>query len=130
MKNEYKFLVDLCNSYVAPLDHNEDFDFRWWIGATGAGYETSKSTFVENIIDLVTIKDKKFPKREFLKQVKCHYRHGSLIDSVYSKQHDKEGKKILKQQKKEDREAEKEKQKLFEMYNYDYFYNNRVNDIV
>ena len=130
MKNEYKFLVDLCNSYVAPLDYNGDFNFGWWTGLTGAGYETSKSTFVENIIDLVTIKDKKFPKREFLKQVKCYYRHGSLIDGVYTKQHDKEGKKILKQQKKEDREAEKEKQKLYEMYNYDYFYNNRTNDIV
>ena len=130
MKNEYKFLVDLCNSYVAPLDHNEDFDFMWWIGATGRGFETPKSTFVESILDLITIKDKKFPRREFLKQVKCHYRNGSLIDSVYSKQHEKEGDKIPKQERKEDKEAEKEKQKLFEMYNYDYFYNNRVNDIV
>jgi hypothetical protein len=98
MKQEYKFLIDLCNSYVAPLDHDGDFDDRWWHTATGYGLVTPKSTFVETMINLLTIKDKKFPKREFLKQVKCHYRSNSLIDREYSRQSNEEHYKQLQKE--------------------------------
>ena len=105
MKPKYKFLIDLCNSYVAPLDHNGDFDFMWWTSSTGYAFETPKSEFVETMIDLLSKKDKNFPKREFLKQVKCSYRHG-LVDIGY-----KNSMKRKVRNKNENKEKKKEKQK-------------------
>ena len=46
MKKEYKYLIDLCNSYVAPPDEDGDFDFHWWTSSTGDTFETPKSMFV------------------------------------------------------------------------------------
>ena len=121
MKKEYKFLVELCNDHKAPLDHDGDFDFRWWTGF-GGGFETPKSAFVETIINLLSKKDKNFPRREFLKQVKCRFRHGMLCDMVYEKQHIKETAKEKREEKKEERKAEKERQKLLEQYGLSKFY--------
>ena len=121
MKKEYKFLIDLCNSYVAPLvGDNGDFDFHWWTSPTGYTFTTPKSHFVETMIDLLSKKDKNFPKREFLKQVKCGYRYG-LVDIGYKKQHESERKKQEREQRKEERKAKKEKEKMLNDLGYDYY---------
>ena len=127
MKPKYKFLIDLCNSYVAPLDHNGDFDFMWWTSSTGYAFETPKSEFVETMIDLLSKKDKNFPKREFLKQVKCSYRHG-LVDIGYKKQHEAERKKQEREERKAERKAEKEKEKM--LNDLDYYYDDYYGDVV
>ena len=93
MKDKYKFLIELCNSYKP--EKNYETEFRRTI--TGQGYGTNKSEFVETLLMLVTERDKKFPKRDFLKQVKCHYRSGTLIDSEYTKWSDKKDKKEEKE---------------------------------
>ena len=80
MKKEYKFLIDLCNAHKSPSDKD-----NWWHTATGYGYITPKSDFVEHIIKTLTKKDKNFPKEEFLKQVKCKYEGFQLIDLFYTK---------------------------------------------
>ena len=79
MKAKYKFLIELCNNVKAP---NDDI---WWHTATGYGYVTPKSDFVEHIITILIKKDKNFPKEEFLKQVKCKYESFDLIDIFYTK---------------------------------------------
>ena len=92
MKQEYKFLIDLCNNIKAPDDD------IWWHTATGYGYITPKSDFVEHIITILTKKDKNFPKEEFLKQVKCKYESFDLIDISYTKKLEREHyKKLVKQ---------------------------------
>ena len=80
MKKEYKFLIELCNNVKAP-----DYKDIWWTRATGDGYVTPKSDFVEHIITILTKKDKNFPKEEFLKQVKCKEEGHVLIDIFYTK---------------------------------------------
>ena len=80
MKKEYKFLIELCNNLKAPSDKD-----IWWHTATGYGYVTPKSDFVEHIITILTKKDKNFPKEEFLKQVKCKDEGHVLIDIFYTK---------------------------------------------
>ena len=92
MKAKYKFLIDLCNNVKAP---NDDI---WWHTATGYGYVTPKSNFVEHIITILTKKDKNFPKEEFLKQVKCKYESFDLIDIFYTKKLErKHHKELVKQ---------------------------------
>ena len=112
MKIKYKLLIDLCNSYEKTLPNT----------ITEYGFITPKSYFVDHIIKTLTKKDKNFPKREFLKQVKCSYRHG-LVDIGYKKQHEAESKKQERKQRKEERKAEKEKEKMLNDlgYNYDYY---------
>ncbi len=90
MKQEYKFLIDLCNNIKAPDDD------IWWHTATGYGYITPKSDFVEHIITILTKKDKNFPKEEFLKQVKCKYESFDLIDIFYTKKLERK-KELVKQ---------------------------------
>ena len=90
MKQEYKFLIDLCNNIKAPDDD------IWWHTATGYGYITPKSDFVEHIITILTKKDKNFPKDEFLKQVKCKYESFDLIDIFYTKKLERK-KELVKQ---------------------------------
>ena len=90
MKQEYKFLIDLCNNIKAPDDD------IWWHTATGYGYITPKSDFVEHIITILTKKDKNFPKEEFLKQVKCKYESFDLIDISYTKKLERK-KELVKQ---------------------------------
>ena len=90
MKAKYKFLIDLCNNVKAP---NDDI---WWHTATGYGYVTPKSNFVEHIITILTKKDKNFPKEEFLKQVKCKYESFDLIDIFYTKKLERK-KELVKQ---------------------------------
>jgi len=80
MKAKYKFLIDLCNAHKAP-----SYEDNWWHTATGYGYITPKSDFVDHIIKTLTKKDKNFPKEEFLKQVKCKYESFDLIDIFYTK---------------------------------------------
>ena len=93
MKKEYKFLIELCNAHKAPNDND-----IWWHTATGYGYVTPKSDFVEHIITILTKKDKNFPKEEFLKQVKCKYESFDLIDISYTKKLEREHyKKLVKQ---------------------------------
>ena len=92
MKAKYKFLIELCNNVKAP---NDDI---WWHTATGYGYVTPKSNFVEHIITILTKKDKNFPKEEFLKQVKCKYEGFDLIDIFYSKKLEREYYKDLVKQ--------------------------------
>ena len=92
MKAKYKFLIELCNNVKAP---NDDI---WWHTATGYGYVTPKSDFVEHIITILIKKDKNFPKEEFLKQVKCKDEGHVLIDIFYTKKLEKENhKKLVKQ---------------------------------
>ena len=90
MKQEYKFLIDLCNNIKAPDDD------IWWHTATWYGYITPKSDFVEHIITILTKKDKNFPKEEFLKQVKCKYESFDLIDIFYTKKLERK-KELVKQ---------------------------------
>ena len=92
MKAKYKFLIELCNNVKAP---NDDI---WWHTATGYGYITPKSDFVEHIIKTLTKKDKNFPKEEFLKQVKCKYEGFQLIDIFYTKKLEREHHKELVKQ--------------------------------
>tara|TARA_B100000683_G_C12286516_1_gene472135 strand:+ start:203 stop:577 length:375 start_codon:yes stop_codon:yes gene_type:complete len=120
MKQEYKYLIDLCNSYVAPLDQDGDFDFNWWTSSTGDTFETPKSMFVFQMIDLLSKKDKNFPEKEFLKQVQCKYKHNGLVDIVYKKQHQLEIKKKEREERKEEIKAEKERQKFIEEFGYYY----------
>ena len=93
MKQEYKFLIELCNNIKAPNDND-----IWWHTATGYGYITPKSDFVEHIITILTKKDKNFPKEEFLKQVKCKYESFDLIDIFYTKKLEREHYKELVKQ--------------------------------
>ena len=120
MKQEYKYLIDLCNSYVAPLDEDGDFDFHWWTSSTGDTFETPKSMFVFQMIDLLSKKDKNFPEKEFLKQVQCKYKHNGLVDIVYKNQHQLERKKKEREERKEEIKAEKERQKFIEEFGYYY----------
>jgi len=92
MKKEYKFLIELCNNIKAP-----DKDI-WWHTATGYGYVTPKSDFVEHIITILIKKDKNFPKEEFLKQVKCKEIGCVLIDIFYTKKLEREYHKQLVKQ--------------------------------
>ena len=96
MKAKYKFLIELCNNIKAP-----NYKDIWWNRATGDGYVTPKSDFVEHIITILTKKDKNFPKEEFLKQVKCKYKgfdNHQLIDIFYTKKLKREYyKKLAKQ---------------------------------
>ena len=94
MKQEYKFLIDLCNDIKAERDEDGEFNFRWWTSVCD-GYETPKSEFVETIINLLIKKDKNFPKREFLKQVHCRIRSGYIYDTLYEKQCDKENAEVV-----------------------------------
>ena len=124
MKQEYKFLIDLCNDIKAERDEDGEFNFRWWTSVCD-GYETPKSEFVETIINLLIKKDKNFPKREFLKQVHCRIRSGYIYDTLYEKQCDKENVKIKREEKREQKKAEKERQKFIEEYGeekYDFYY--------
>ena len=89
MKQEYKFLIDLCNNIKAPDDD------IWWHTATGYGYITPKSDFVEHIITILTKKDKNFPKEEFLKQVKCKYESFDLIDIFYTKKLERKKEEVV-----------------------------------
>ena len=41
MKQEYKFLIELCNDIKAERDEDGNFDFRWWKTLCD-GYETPK----------------------------------------------------------------------------------------
>ena len=120
MKQEYKYLIDLCNSYVAPPDEDGDFDFNWWTSSTGDTFETPKSMFVFQMIDLLSKKDKNFPEKEFLKQVQCKYKHNGLVDIVYKNQHQLERKKKEREERKEEIKAEKERQKFIEEFGYYY----------
>ena len=120
MKKEYKYLIDLCNSYVAPPDEDGDFDFHWWTSSTGDTFETPKSMFVFQMIDLLSKKDKNFPEKEFLKQVQCKYKHNGLVDIVYKNQHQLERKKKEREERKEEIKAEKERQKFIEEFGYYY----------
>ena len=98
MKKEYKFLIDLCNAHKAPsYEDKRGFSF-WWHTATGYGYITPKSDFVDHIIKTLTKKDKNFPKEEFLKQVKCKYEGFQLIDIFYTKKLEREHHKELVKQ--------------------------------
>lgn len=90
MKKEYKFLIELCNNVKAPSDKD-----IWWHTATGYGYVTPKSDFVEHIITILIKKDKNFPKEEFLKQVKCKYESFDLIDIFYTKKLERKHRKEL-----------------------------------
>jgi len=101
MKAKYKFLIELCNNVKAP---NDDI---WWHTATGYGYVTPKSNFVEHIITILTKKDKNFPKEEFLKQVKCKDTGHVLIDIFYTKKLEREHHKQLV------------KQSEYDSYNYE-----------
>ena len=92
MKAKYKFLIELCNNVKAP---NDDI---WWHTATGYGYVTPKSDFVEHIITILIKKDKNFPKEEFLKQVKCKDEGHVLIDIFYTKKLEREHHKELVKQ--------------------------------
>ena len=98
MKDEYKFLIELCNSHKPE----KDFEWEFTRTTTGNGYGTDKSEFVETLLMLVTELDKNFPRRDFLKQVKCHYRSSTLIDGEYSKWRDKEYKKEERERSKEE----------------------------
>ena len=100
MKDKYKFLIELCNSYK-PEKGNE---WRFERTATGQGYGTDKSEFVEQIIMLMTdhFPFFYFPRRDFLKQVKCHYRSGTLIDREYSTWSEKEHKKEERERSKKE----------------------------
>ena len=89
MKDEYKFLIELCNSHKPE----KGLEYEFTRTATGDGYGTVKSEFVETLLMLVTERDKNFPRRDFLKQVKCHYRSGTLIDREHSEWREKESKK-------------------------------------
>jgi len=103
MKKEYKFLIDLCNNIKAP-----NYKDIWWNRATGDGYVTPKSDFVEHIITILTKKDKNFPKEEFLKQVKCKDIDYVLIDIFYTKKLEREYHKQLV------------KQSEYDNYSYEY----------
>ena len=115
MKQEYKFLIDLCNNIKAPDDD------IWWHTATGYGYITPKSDFVEHIITILTKKDKNFPEKEFLKQVQCKYRYNGLVDIVYKKQHELEQKKKEREERKEKIKAEKEREKYLEEFGWEFY---------
>ena len=93
MKAKYKFLIELCNNVKAP-----DYKDIWWNRATGDGYVTPKSDFVEHIITILNKKDKNFPKEEFLKQVKCKDTGHVLIDIFYTKKLEREYHKDLVKQ--------------------------------
>ena len=93
MKAKYKFLIELCNNVKAP-----NCTDIWWTRATGDGYVTPKSDFVEHIITILTKKDKNFPKEEFLKQVKCKDEGHVLIDIFYTKKLQREHHKELVKQ--------------------------------
>ena len=120
MKQEYKYLIDLCNSYVAPPDEDGYFNFHWWTSSTGDTFETPKSGFVLEMIDLLSKKDKNFPEKEFLKQVQCKYKHNGLVDIVYKKQHQLERKKKEREERKQERKAEEDRQKYIEEFGYYY----------
>jgi hypothetical protein len=112
MKDEYKFLIELCNSHKPE----KDFEWEFTRTTTGNGYGTDKSEFVETLLMLVTELDKNFPRRDFLKQVKCHYRSGTLIDGEYSKWRDKEYKK----EEKEKHDLSEESRKTLLRFHDDY----------
>ena len=124
MKQEYKFLIELCNDIKAERDKDGEFNFHWWISVCNGGYETPKSEFVETIINLLLKKDKNFPKREFLKKVHCRISFGSIYDTLYKNQFNNESAKIEREERKEEKKAKKEREKLIEQYGeekYDFY---------
>ena len=130
MKKEYKYLIDLCNSYVAPPYKDGEFNFMWWTSSTGDTFETPKSGFVLEMIDLLSKKDKNFPEKEILKQVQCKYSHNGLVDIVYKKQHKLERKKKEREEKREERKWAKERQKYVDEFGYDYFSYQKNRDVL
>ena len=129
MKQEYKFLIELCNDIKEERDEDGNFDFRWWKTLCD-GYETPKSEFVETTINLCLKKDKDFPKKEFLKQVNCSLRGGRIYDRFYEKQARIETNKIKREQKKEERKWARERQKYIDEFGYDYFYYEKNRDVL